>query len=241
MEADHPEIHGFSLRYQDGWAVLIVPPEDRRPRPVYADDVAARMRILDIPPVPAKRLRDIIDAGSGRPERLVEWPAGASLNAVVSVAVDEDGMAAWATATAARPGGSGLDRTAVREALSRAGVTSGLDKTALRRLLDPKNAGERLPVARGRAVVPGKPSRTDCLFVTERGKPWKELAGGRVDLKELHFIQNRKAGDLLARFVDAVPPKDGYDVFGTVIPAEPIPEGRRLRAGGPATADGQAA
>ena len=75
-------------------AVLIVPPESERTRPIYADDVAARIRILDIPDVPAKRLREIIDAGTGRPEPLVEWPAGAALSARVEVEVSEDRMEA---------------------------------------------------------------------------------------------------------------------------------------------------
>ncbi|MDF1567681.1 MAG: FapA family protein, partial [Spirochaetaceae bacterium] len=198
MEADHPERHGFSLRYQDGWAVLIVPPKSKRPRPVYTDDVAARMKILDIPPVPARTIREIIEKGSGRPEALVEWPSGAHLSAWVDVNVSEDGMEARARVRPARPGGAPLDRDIIHAALERAGVTKGVVQGAVRALIRGEGVRDDYPVAKGRRAEAGIAERTECLFITDRGKPWKELSGGRIDLKELNFIQNRKAGDLLA-------------------------------------------
>ena len=231
MEADHPELHGFSLRYKDGWAVLIVPPKHARPRPVYADDVAARMKILGIPSVPAKRIRDVIAEGSGEAVPMVEWPAGETLNSRVTVTVDEDGMAARVEVTPARPGGAPADRRTMQTALERAGVVRGLKEDAVDAVLARPAAGKSVVIAAGKPAKDGRERRTECLFVTERIKPWKEISGGRIDLKDLHFIQNRKAGDLLARDVPAVPPEDGYDVFGGVIEAPPQPPERLLAAG----------
>jgi uncharacterized protein (DUF342 family) len=231
MEADHPERHGFSLRYQNGWAVLIVPPESKRPRPVYTDDVAARMKLLNIPPVPARTIRDIIEKGSGRPEALVEWPSGAQLSAWVEVSVSEDGMEARARVGPARPGGAPLDRDIIHAALDRAGVTKGVLQGAVKALIQGEGVHEEYVIAKGRPAEAGIAEMTECLFITDRGRPWKELSGGRIDLKELNFIQNRKAGDLLARRIPAVEPCDGFDVYGQVIPADPVPPTTPITAG----------
>lgn len=222
MESDHPERHGFSLRYMDGQAVLIILPEHKRPRPVYADDITARMKILGIPQVSARLIRDIIEKESGNPEPLIEWPAGAQLGARVSVTVDDDGMEAEALVEAPRPGGAPLDMKMISTALSVRGVVRGIDKTALKSLFRQEYSGRKVVVARGETAVKGRSSHTECLFVTKRGKPWLELSGGRINLKELNFIQNRKTGELLARHIPAVPPVDGYDVFGNVLEAEPV-------------------
>lgn len=222
MESDHPERHGFSLRYMDGQAVLILPPEHKRSRPVYADDITARMKILGIPQVSARLIRDIIERGSGNPEILVEWPAGAQLGARVNITVDDDGMEAQALVEAARPGGAPLDMKMISSALSARGVVKGIDKSALKSLFRPEFSGRATVVARGELPVKGRSARSECLFITQRGKPWLEMSGGRINLKELNFIQNRKIGELLARHIPAVPPVDGYDVFGNVLEAEPV-------------------
>ncbi len=223
MEEAHLNRHGFSLRYKDGRAVLVVSPEKERLRPVYADDITARMRILGIPPVSAKKIREIISRGSGKPEVLIDWPAGAQLSAHVSVNISEDGMKAEVVVQPPRPGGAPVDREMINTALSEKGVIKGIEEEALRGLLRTGNSEYSRIAAWGEAPVKGRLERTECLFVTHRGKPWKELNSGRIDLKELNFIQNRKAGELLARHIPAIPSKDGFDVLGTIIEAE-IPE-----------------
>ncbi len=223
MEAAQLNRYGFSLRYKDGRAVLVVSPEKERLRPVYADDIAARMRILGIPPVSARKIREIINRESGMPEALIDWPAGAQLSAHVTVNISEDGMKAEVVVQPPRPGGAPADREMIDAALSEKGVIKGFDEEALQALLGTGNSGYSRIAAWGKAPVKGRSERTECLFVTRRGKPWKELNSGRIDLKELNFIQNRKAGELLAQHIPAIPSKDGFDVLGNMIEAE-IPE-----------------
>ncbi len=220
MMSEDLKRHSFSLRYRKGMAVLLVKPEGERTRPVYADDVAARMKILGIPPVPARRIREIIKRGNRQPEILTEWPAGAQLSAHVVINVSEDGMRAEAVVHAPRPGGAPMDKEILNSAMADAGISKGIDRKTVLFLLKAENAGVSKTLARGEPPVKGKSERTECLFITSRGKPWKELNSGKIDLKELNFIQNRKAGELLARNIPAVPSKDGYDVLGTVIDAE---------------------
>jgi uncharacterized protein (DUF342 family) len=231
MESDHPERHGFSLRYQDGQAVLFILPEDKRTRPVYADDITARMKILGIPPVPARRIREIIENGGGEPAALVEWPAGAQLSARVIVKVREDNMLAKAIVDAPRPGGAPVDRKMVAAAMAVEGITTGIDQKAIRILLRGDSPENAIVIAGGKAPVKGRAARTECLFVTDRGKPWQEMSGGRINLKELNFIQNRKIGDLVARHIPELPSEDGYDILGTVIDADPFDNEVLLKAG----------
>ena len=235
---DSLERFGFNLRYSDGMAVLTVPPESRRSRPIYADDIAARMKILDIPDVPAKRLRDIIARGSGKPEALVEWPAGAALGATVTVDVDEDGMGARMRVHPPRPGGAPVDEDMIRSVLRNAEVCRGIDEEALTSLLNGAGTDRWVTVARGLAPRKGRPARTECFFASDRGKPWKELSSGRIDLKELNFIQNRQVGDLLARRIKAVDPEDGFDVFGNVLHSEKPEDVPFLEAGDGVRAEG---
>ena len=153
MESDHPERHGFSLRYQDGQAVLFLLPEDKRTRPVYADDITARMKILGIPPVPARRIRDIIENGGGEPTALVEWPAGAQLSARVVVKVREDNMLAEAVVEAPRPGGAPVDRKMVAAAMALEGITTGIDQRAIRILLRGDSPANGIVIAGGKVPV----------------------------------------------------------------------------------------
>jgi len=229
MEAENR--HGFSLRYQNGRAVLIVSPEDRRTRQIYADDVSARMKILGIPPISARKLREIIARGSGEPEDLGDWPAGAQLSARVIVTISEDKMKAEVMIEPPRPGGAPADRKMIDYALSENAVIKGINEEAVHALLRPGYNGHSRIVAWGEVPVKGRRERFKCLFVTDRGKPWKELNSGRIDLKELNFIQNRNAGDILAEYIPEESSSDGYDVFGNITEAEEPDEEILYKAG----------
>jgi len=229
MDTEFADRHGFLLKYQDGMAVLIVPPREGRQRQIYVDDVMGRMKLLGIPPAPAKKIREIIGRASGMPEKLIEWPAGEKLCARLEIRVSEDGMEAIAEVEGAKHGGAGIDARMMDEALKSAGVVRGVNKASIQTLLegDTRNT----VIARGKEAAPGSMETMECLFITDRGKPWKQLDGGQIDLRELNHIQNRKAGDLLTRVIGAIPSVDGFDVYGRVIEAESLKPGNLFSAG----------
>ena len=231
MDSDADSRLGFRLRYQDGWAVLTITGQRENRRPVYADDITARMRLLNIPPVSQKRIRDIIQQKSGEAEQLVEWPAGASLGGRVYITVSDDMMDAVARIEAPHPGGAPVNMDDIKSALTAAGVRRGIDRSAISALLSNASEAGEIVVATGVPPVDGCAARSETLFIADRGKPWKELSGGRVDLKELNFIQNRKAGDVLARHLNAREAIDGYTVTGEKLYAAPVPEAFLLIAG----------
>lgn len=210
----------FELYYQHGWVYLIVHPESEQGRAVYPDEVANRMRLLGMPRVRNSRLRDVIEAARGTPEPLVEWKEGERLASTIRVAIAEDEMSASAIVEAPKKGAAPPLVEDIEAALRQEGVTFGIDREAIGRLLREDAYGENRLLARGREPVYGKSRRVEYLFELNRGKPYLEMDFGRINLKELNFIDNRKKGALLARLLPPVEAVDGFTVTGTVIPAE---------------------
>jgi len=232
MNNEHINRHGFDLFYQKGWAVLVVPPEKERHRKIYYDDVASIMKLLNIPSVPAGEIRKIIKKGSGKPEPLVRWPDGEKLGAKVLITVSEDKMSAYAEIIPPHPGGAPADKELIYNALEQNGIVYGINSNAVDNLLESGMSGStKTVIAKGKSPKAGKTAHTECFFATVRGKPWQEFSDGRINLKELNFIQNRKKGDLLARNVSAVQPEDGFNVMGEVI-QPPLPEEKKIYKAG---------
>ncbi|MBN1648311.1 MAG: DUF342 domain-containing protein [Spirochaetales bacterium] len=193
-------------------------------QPVYAEDIAGRMRILGIPRVPLKRIQEIIDAGEGKAEKLVPWPEGASLSGGVEVSVSDDMMQAEIMLYPPRIGGDDLSEEDVAQALRLEGIRFGIQDEAISEAIRKKLYRQGFPVAFGVPAQNGCARNIRYFFLVERGKPWLEMPFGRINLKELNYVQNVSAGEVLAEYLPAVPPQDGTSIFGERIPAEQAPE-----------------
>ena len=90
---------------------------------------------------------------------------------------------------------------------------------------------EWIEIALGTAPVDGRGGRVKYFFSKAPGKPFRELPFGRIDLKELNFIQYKEAGDVLAEMEEPVIPQDGIDVTGETVTASPAGEGEQMVAG----------
>ena len=84
----------FNLFYRKGWAYLIIYPPHEAGKPVYPEEIESRMRMLGVPSVPAKTLRELIQTASGKAEPLVQWPDGYRLASEINVTVAEDDITA---------------------------------------------------------------------------------------------------------------------------------------------------
>ncbi|MFW6214867.1 MAG: DUF342 domain-containing protein [Alkalispirochaetaceae bacterium] len=209
----------FELFYRNGWVYLAVQPADRRRRRVYPEEVANRMRLLGMPRVRSSRLVEVIEEASGEPKPLVEWKEGYRLASVVTVTIGDDEMSAAVHLTAPKKGAAPPEAEEIESALAAAGVSFGVDREAVRRLIEEGRYEEEVVVARGREPVRGRSRQVEYLFELNRGKPYLEMAFGRINLKELNFIDNRKQGELIARLKPPVEPVDGKTVTGTTMPA----------------------
>ncbi len=221
----------FSLYYRNGYAVLRVFPPSSPGDQVYAEEIANRMKLLQIPMVRMKILEEIIERADGTRETLVEWPAGASLSPQLNLRISEDKMQAEILIDPPRVGGGTVTREQFEHLLEDHGITSGIDWEAVSCCVEKETYNKWLIIASGVPAVHGKGGRIRYHFNIDRGRPFKELPGGRIDLKELNFIQYKKKGDLLTEKVDPVFPKEGFNIFGETVEALPMDEGETIQAG----------
>ncbi|MFP4011115.1 MAG: FapA family protein, partial [Spirochaetaceae bacterium] len=221
----------FDLEYRDGWAWLTVYASAEGGQPVYYEDVRNRMKLLGVPPVPYATLARFIEQADGVPRRLVEWPEGARLASTVTVTVAEDGMTAWVYVSHPKKGAAPPAEEDIVGELSRQGINFGVDRARVRELLRDERFDCWVAAAEGRPPVHARAAEIVYHFHAYRGKPYLELDYGRIDLRELNFIENRREGDLLAELVPPVEPRDGATVYGAVVPANTETHPVALRAG----------
>lgn len=187
---------------------------------VYPEDVQNRMRLLELPRVSAGRIREALEKLSSEPLALMDWADGSYLAARISVSRSEDDMSAAVVVTQPQRGAAAPRSADVVEALEEAGVVHGIDREAISRLLADARWNESQVVAQGTEPVFGRGRQIAFHFELNRGKPYLELPFGRIDLRELNFIDNRHSGDLLAELLPPVQPRDGRSVAGAPIAAE---------------------
>lgn len=209
----------FELFYRKGWAYLVVYPPGDKGKPVYFEEIEGRMRMLGVPKVSSKRLRELVEEASGTAVALVEWPEGKYLVSEIEIALSEDEMSASVTVHPPKKGAAPPFPEDVEDALLDFGVKSGIDRGRIEKLLLRKEFGISVPVAEGKEPVHGEAKRVRYHFNTNRGKPYLEMDFGRINLKELNFIENKKEGDLLAELLPPIEPEDGYTVTGRTLPA----------------------
>ncbi|MFP4112984.1 MAG: FapA family protein [Spirochaetales bacterium] len=209
----------FELYYQHGWVYLVVHPHDGEGQPVYHEDVENRMKILGMPHVSPGSVREVVERAEGLPVRLVEWPAGQRLASAITVGVDDDEMSAWVELTPPKKGAAPPTIADVMDALRDAGVVRGTDEEAIAQLLVDERYGERVTVARGAEPVHARSAEIVYHFDPDRGRPFLVMEFDRINLRELNFIENKHAGDLLAELAPPVRPKDGATVRGALVPA----------------------
>ncbi len=221
----------FDLFYRNGWMYLTVYPLETGRAPVYREDVQNRMRLLGVPRVSGSRIREIIDQATGSPEPLVEWPEGSRLASKISVSVSEDEMHAWVEIDPPKRGAAPPTTDDVVRALEERDVTFGVNRSAIESILRRKRYGDAVLVASGDPVAHARSAEVRYHFNPLRGKPYLEMEFGRINLKELNFIENKEAGDLLAELLPPVLPKDGRTVRNTIVPAQPAREQVEIRPG----------
>ena len=230
-DRSEPRDGQFTVEYADGYAQLTVLPPEGPGRPVYVEEVFNRMRILGVPTSCVEAVHGAVHAASGRPVRLIEWPDGARLTSQIDVQITADEMQATVRIFPPRKGGGFPTAQTVLNALVVKGVEYGILTEEIHRIIDTREFSRDFAAARGKPAVSGKPRRIEYTFETRVGKPYIIYEDGRIDLKELNFIQNKREGDVLARVIPPEPPEDGKTIMGAIIPAEKAPMGAAVTAG----------
>ena len=227
----HQKSGKFDLIFHDGFAELSIYPPEGNGLPVYPEDITSRMKILGVPGVRLQKIVHIITEASSLPVKLVEWPEGILFCSKIIISVSDDFMSAEARITAPKPGGGDITLKKVYNELEKANISYGINETNINRVISDRDYERTFLIANGRKAIQGRESFIDYHFETERLKPFLEMQYGRINLKELNFIQNCNEGDCLAELKPAEPAIDGYNVFGTCFPAESLGQPTELKCG----------
>ena len=109
----------------------------------------------------------------------------------------------------------------IKKILAENDVVYGIDEDAIAHALNITEEIESTVVARGISPQVGEDAQIELLFeVQSKAEPSVDDRG-RIDYKNLHFIQNARAGQILARKTPATPGIPGKSVFGTPVAPKP--------------------
>jgi len=220
----------FIIAYHDGWAYLKVRVKAERRKEIYPEQILNRMKLLGIPPVRQKILEDRIKHSDGSAHKLAPWPEGETFSAKTEISISEDFMEVRIIVQPPKPGGEAVSEHLLLRDLSEAGVVYGIDKKRVQDIAYNQLYQQEFLIARGKLPEEGHPSQILYHFITEK-KPFKELRYGRIDLKELNFVQNREEGSILAEIIPAKEAIPGKRVNGEILAVEQ-PAGKvELKAG----------
>ncbi len=101
-------------------------------------------------------------------------------------------------------------------------VVFGIDQSLLKMIAKGVCAGGVQTVAIGKPARPGTPGRLEwCIDLSRTGKP-RELADGRVNLRDLQTHCNVTRQQQLVRVFPPVSGEDGMTVFGTPVSPTPL-------------------
>lgn len=124
--------------------------------------------------------------------------------------------------------------------LKASGISCGIDDALVEKIAAEKTFDEKLKIAEGVAPEHGQSARFDLCFNPDKKVAPKEGADGRIDYRDMDFLQNAEAGQVLVKKIPATQGKPGKSVKNQPIPAKPgkdknIPRGANTEL----SADGQ--
>ena len=137
----------------------------------------------------------------------------------VRVTTTKDNLTAFMTLTRPEPDESDISMEEVMAAIERAGVVFGIDQAAIEKTVTEKIFATPTKVALGKPPRRGDDASVEYLFDTEHEIRPREDKDGRIDYRDMNFIQNVTKGSVLARKTPPTPGIQGKGVNGKDIPA----------------------
>lgn len=105
----------------------------------------------------------------------------------------------------------------ILDELARGKVTYGISKKVIYAYMAGRQFCRDIPIAKGRAVVPGSDAKIIYHFDTEPTAKPLLLEDGSVDFHQLNIFVSVKEGDLLAELIPDKEGTAGMDVFGNIV------------------------
>lgn len=224
MTEDNKDKDGyFSIHFEDGFATLRVVAPRGAGKAVHVDDVLNKMRVLNIEHVSIWNIEEVVNAQKGEWVKVARWPEGIEYVTKLDVNITDDNMQAMLTIIPPVKTGDMVRVEEVLDYLHDAGVRYGIDMIQITTMVKTKTFNTPCVVARGNPAIPGKGASVKYLFNTEPGKPYLIDEYGRMNLKELNFINNVKKGRALAVITPPEQGRPGKDILDNDIVVPQLP------------------
>lgn len=139
------------------------------------------------------------------------------VNETAKVRVTDDKMLAFIRFYPPSKNGKYMTERDILNELTRVKVTYGISAKVVKACVMGRQYCRDIPIAKGKAVIPGKDAKIVYQFnTTPTAKP-KLLEDGSVDFHELNLFTSVKQGDLLAELIPEREGEPGKDIFGNDI------------------------
>lgn len=211
----------FQIEHKNGRAYLTVHPAGKGGKAVQPASVFSRMRLFQIQDYSEDHVREVVEEAAETPVDIGAWPESDAEDASVEVDVSPDRMKAAVTLSPPQRGGMKLSAEKIISALKVEGVELGIDEELVQSLAENPKYHRDIIVAEG--IRPERGTNGSIKMVADvSAKPeLKEDNSGRVNYRDINVIKSVKAGDVLAKRIPASKGRDGRNVYGEIIPAEP--------------------
>ncbi|MGB5105537.1 MAG: FapA family protein [Candidatus Zixiibacteriota bacterium] len=148
----------------------------------------------------------------------------------VNLSVHAEGTVVQLKIDADKVEGEALTPQDITSILAENGITYGIDESAIATALCGPGESNPIVIAQGYPAQDGADAQVELTFEIRTVKEPTVDERGRIDYKNLSFIQNAREGQTLARKIAATPGVAGKSVYGVEIAPKPGRD-RQLGAG----------
>ncbi len=207
----------FQLDIRENGVYVHIYPEKDGGKRVTVQELAEYLEKCGIHDYQLSELNKGIAEASQETDLFVTANTIPEVNEMAKVRVTDDNMMAFIRFYPPSKNGNYMSERDILNELTRVKVVYGISTKVVKACLVARQYCRDIPIARGKAVVPGRDARIVYQFnTTPTAKP-KLLEDGSVDFHELNLFTTVKQGDLLAQLIPEAEGEPGKDIFGNVV------------------------
>lgn len=224
----------FQLDIRSNGVYIHIFPAKEGGKPIVIQELAEYLEKCGIKDYNLPELNKAVSQAAEEMDLFVSPSHIEEVDEMAKIRVSGDKMLAVIRFYAPSKNGKLMTEKDIRNELERLNITYGISDKIINAYLQGRQFCRDIPIARGKAVIPGKDAQILYQFDTAPTSKPKLLEDGSVDFHELNMFTSVKTGALLAELIPEVPGTPGMDIFGNVIQPsnvkkEALKYGRNIR------------
>lgn len=198
---------------EDGVYLVLYPPMNGG-KQINVQELVEYLDGCDVKDYNLKDINDAVKANTEQKTILISRTPIRDVDEKAVVNISLDKMTAIIRFYPPSLNGKYMTEKEIRSELAREKITYGISDKIIAAYMKGRQFCRDIPIAKGKAIVPGKDAYITYKFNTNPTSSPKLLEDGSVDFHELSLFTRVKQGELLAELTPEVPGEEGYDVFG---------------------------